>query len=244
MSSVIADVMAQGDSDDIGCRITVDGEPGGRAALGPAPPLRRLSGEGRMNADSQDASCASCAAVHQWRFPIILAWLLLTVAVDVLVPPMRVESRETTRSRSRARCSIDDKHKDAWRERFPQIQFRQHRLSSSWKTCQSSRRDARASPTHLVHHAPARHQACARRPEACREIPSLPPASESRDEQEAAYAQLDVAGNRGTRARCPSRRSKRSTRSSTVGPAHRADAVRRRAGGADHRRERPPARAC
>jgi len=114
LSSVIANIMVQGNSQSLGCRIIVDGHVRDEQVSDAYNASTFLSGQSRMTGDHGRHRTEPFVArfVRMIAVPIILAWAAAAVAVNVLVPQLelcakriRCRCRPRTRPRS-SRCSV------------------------------------------------------------------------------------------------------------------------------------------
>ena len=100
----VGNIVAQGDSDSIGCRIVVDGEVKAERISNEVNAFHLLLAEGRMSnehlSNEHTAPPFVARTIHRFSVPIILAWLAIAVIVNVGVPPLEQVEKEHSVSQS------------------------------------------------------------------------------------------------------------------------------------------------
>ena len=155
-----------------------------------------LPGEGRMNTDN-DSRPKFMRFVRRFAVPILLAWLLLTVALNVLVPPIESVARNhaVTMSPQDAPAMIAAKRIGATFHESDSDGVAES-SRSSWKVMKKPRRRRAPLLRRPGEEAAGRPQARAARPERVGR-PTHRHRVQSRDGK-AAYVELNLAGNQGS----------------------------------------------
>ena len=147
-----------------------------------------------MNSDTE-ARPKFMRFVRGFAVPILVAWLLLTVALNVLVPPIESVARKHAVTMSPqdapamiAAKRIGEKFRESDSDSIVMIVL---------ESDQQLGQEARHYYDGLVNKLQARPQARAACPQRVGRTRSRPPAVQSRDGK-AAYVQLNLAGNQGS----------------------------------------------
>ena len=94
----MGNIVAQGNSNSIGCRIVVDGVVKAEKSLARGERLHLLRAEGRMISEQTSTEHTKPPfvprTIHRLAVPIILAWMAIVFLVSYAVPPLEQVAKQ------------------------------------------------------------------------------------------------------------------------------------------------------